>query len=142
MKTFSAKLHSVKRNWYIIDATNKTLGRLATRVVCFLRGKHKVEYTPHIDTGDYIIIVNAKKVILTGNKSKKKLYYRHTGYVGGIKSVTFEQMMDKHPERVIRLAVKGMLPRGILGRSVLKKMLVYASSEHNHSAQKPSILHV
>ncbi|MGP1947394.1 MAG: 50S ribosomal protein L13 [Arsenophonus sp. NC-PG7-MAG3] len=140
MKTFTAKPETVKRNWYVVDADGKTLGRLATEVAHRLRGKHKVEYTPHVDTGDYIIIVNAKKVVVTGNKREDKIYYRHTGYIGGIKQATFEEMIARHSERVIEIAVKGMLPKGSLGRAMYRKMKVYAGSNHNHAAQKPQVL--
>ncbi|MFP3013288.1 MAG: 50S ribosomal protein L13 [Arsenophonus sp. NC-QC1-MAG3] len=140
MKTFTAKPETVKRNWYVVDADGKTLGRLATEVAHRLRGKHKVEYTPHVDTGDYIIILNAKKVVVTGNKREGKIYYRHTGYIGGIKQATFEEMITRHSERVIEIAVKGMLPKGSLGRAMYRKMKVYAGSNHNHAAQKPQVL--
>ncbi|MGP1928437.1 MAG: 50S ribosomal protein L13 [Arsenophonus sp. NC-WZS1-MAG3] len=142
MKTFTAKPETVKRNWYVIDADGKTLGRLATEVAHRLRGKHKVEYTPHVDTGDYIIIINAKKVVVTGNKREDKIYYRHTGYIGGIKQATFKEMIARHSERVIEIAVKGMLPKGPLGRAMYRKMKVYAGSNHNHAAQKPQVLDI
>jgi large subunit ribosomal protein L13 len=137
MKTFSAKPAEVRRDWYVVDATGKTLGRLATEVARRLRGKHKPEYTPHVDTGDYLIIVNAEKVRVTGNKLKDKMYHHHTGYIGNLKSRSLEQMLDKAPERVIQSAVKGMLPRNRLGRQMLGKLKVYAGPEHQHSAQQP-----
>ncbi|MGP1956836.1 MAG: 50S ribosomal protein L13 [Arsenophonus sp. NC-PE1-MAG3] len=142
MKTFTAKPETVKRNWYVIDADGKILGRLATEVAHRLRGKHKAEYTPHVDTGDYIIIVNAKNVAITGNKREDKIYYRHTGYIGGIKQATFEEMIARHPERVIEIAVKGMLPKGPLGRAMYSKMKVYAGSNHKHAAQQPQVLDI
>jgi len=142
MKTFSAKPAEVKRDWYVVDAEGKTLGRLASEVARRLRGKHKPEYTPHVDTGDYIVVVNAAKVRVTGNKTQNKMYYRHTGYVGNLKSSTFAEMIDKHPERVIELAVKGMLPKNPLGRAMYRKMKVYASSEHQHEAQQPQPLEI
>ncbi|MDR5616568.1 MULTISPECIES: 50S ribosomal protein L13 [Arsenophonus] len=142
MKTFTAKPETVKRDWYVVDADGKTLGRLATEIARRLRGKHKAEYTPHVDTGDYIIVVNAKKVAVTGNKREDKIYYRHTGYIGGIKQATFEEMIARHPERVIEIAVKGMLPKGPLGRAMYRKMKVYAGSDHNHAAQQPQVLDI
>ncbi len=137
MKTFSAKPAEVRRDWYVVDATGKTLGRLATEVARRLRGKHKPEYTPHVDTGDYLIIINAEKVRVTGNKLKDKMYHHHTGYIGNLKSLSLEQMLDKAPERVVQSAVKGMLPRNRLGRQMLGKLKVYAGPEHQHSAQQP-----
>ncbi len=137
MKTFSAKPAEVRRDWYVVDATGKTLGRLATEVARRLRGKHKPEYTPHVDTGDYLIVINAEKVRVTGNKLKDKMYHHHTGYIGNLKSRSLEQMLDKAPERVIQSAVKGMLPRNRLGRQMLGKLKVYAGPEHQHSAQQP-----
>lgn len=140
MKTFSAKPETVKRDWYVVDANGLTLGRLATELARRLRGKHKAEYTPHVDTGDYIVVVNADKVRVTGNKAKDKMYYRHTGYIGGIKSMSFNQMIDHAPERVIQLAVKGMLPKGPLGRAMQAKLKVYAGEAHPHAAQQPQEL--
>jgi large subunit ribosomal protein L13 len=137
MKTFSAKTAEVRRDWYVIDATGKTLGRLATEIAHRLRGKHKPEYTPHIDTGDYIVVVNAEKVRVTGNKLKNKIYYRHTGYIGNLKSIPLEKLLDEAPERVIESAVKGMLPRGPLGRQMFGKLRVFAGPEHPHAAQQP-----
>ncbi|MGL9759718.1 MAG: 50S ribosomal protein L13 [Symbiopectobacterium sp.] len=142
MKTFTAKPEIVKRNWYVVDAKGKTLGRLATALAHRLRGKHKAEYTPHVDTGDYIIVLNANKVVVTGNKRSDKIYYYHTGYIGGIKQATFEEMIALHPERVIEIAVKGMLPKGPLGRAMYRKLKVYAGNEHNHAAQQPQVLYI
>ena len=142
MKTFSAKAEEIKRSWYLIDASGKTLGRLATEVARRLRGKHKPEYTPHVDTGDYIIIINAEKVGVTGRKAEQKTYYSHTGYPGGIKSTTFEKLQAKHPERIIETAVKGMLPKNPLGRAMFRKLKVYAGAEHNHVAQQPEQIDV
>lgn len=142
MKTFIAKPETVKHDWYIIDAEGKTLGRLVTELVRRLRGKHKVEYTSHVDTGDYIIALNAKKIAVTGNKRNGKIYYHYTGYVGGIKKATFEEMINRCPERVIEIAVKGMLPKGPLGRAMFRKLKVYAGTEHNHAAQQPQILDI
>jgi large subunit ribosomal protein L13 len=142
MKTFSAKPAEVRRDWYVVDATNKTLGRLSTEIAHRLRGKHKPEYTPHVDTGDYIVVVNAKKVRVTGNKLKDKMYHHHTGYIGNLKSVPLEKMLDEHPERVIEKAVKGMLPRGPLGRQMYSKLRVFAGPEHTHAAQQPIPLEV
>ena len=142
MKTFTAKPESVQRDWFVVDATGKTLGRLATELARRLRGKHKAEYTPHVDTGDYIIVLNAEKVAVTGNKRTDKVYYRHTGYVGGIKQATFEEMIARHPERVIEIAVKGMLPKGPLGRAMYRKLKVYAGNEHNPAAQQPQVLDI
>jgi large subunit ribosomal protein L13 len=142
MKTFSAKPAEVKRDWYVIDATDKTLGRLATEVARRLRGKHKPEYTPHVDTGDYIVIVNAEKVRVTGRKSSDKMYYHHSGYPGGIKSASFDKMVEKAPERIIEIAVKGMLPKNPLGRAMYRKLKVYAGPQHNHAAQQPQPLEI
>lgn len=140
MKTISVNSETVKRDWYVVDASGKTLGRMAAEIAHRLRGKHKPEYTPHADTGDYIVVINAEKVHVTGNKAKNKLYYHHTGYIGGIKSISFEKLIDKAPERVVESAVKGMLPRGPLGRAMFKKMKVYAGDAHPHSAQQPQEL--
>ncbi|MDO6562866.1 50S ribosomal protein L13 [Amphritea sp. 1_MG-2023] len=142
MTTFSAKPAEVKRDWYVVDAEGKTLGRLATEIARRLRGKHKAEYTPHVDTGDYIIVVNAEKVNVTGNKRKDKMYYRHTGYPGGLRETSFEKMVEAQPTRTIELAVKGMLPKGPLGRAMYTKMKVYAGAEHPHAAQQPQELNV
>ena len=140
MKTYSAKPETVTRDWYVVDAEGKTLGRMATEIARRLRGKHKPEYTPHVDTGDYIVVINAEKAHVTGKKATDKFYYHHTGYIGGIKSISFESLMEKAPERGIQRAVKGMLPRGPLGRSMFKKLKVYAGSEHPHTAQQPQEL--
>ncbi len=137
MKTFSAKPAEVRRDWYVVDATGKTLGRLSTEIARRLRGKHKPEYTPHVDTGDYIVVVNAEKVRVTGNKLKDKMYHHHTGYIGNLKSVPLDKMLAETPERVIQKAVKGMLPRGPLGRQMLGKLRVFAGPSHNHAAQQP-----
>ena len=142
MKTFSAKPETVKRDWYVVDATGLTLGRLATEVASRLRGKHKPEYTPHVDTGDYIVIVNAEKIHVTGNKVQDKLYYSHTGFPGGLKSMNFEKLNQRAPERIIELAVKGMLPRNPLGRAMYRKMKVYAGAAHPHAAQQPQELKI
>jgi large subunit ribosomal protein L13 len=139
MKTFSAKPAEVKREWLLIDAEGKTLGRLATEIATRLKGKHKPEYTPHVDTGDYVIIVNADKVTVTGNKFNDKMYYHHTGFIGGIKSVSFKKLIATHPERIIEKAVKGMLPRNPLGRAMYKKLKVYAGAAHPHEAQQPTV---
>ena len=140
MKTFSAKPAEVKRDWYVIDASDKVLGRLATEIARRLRGKHKPEYTPHVDTGDYIVVVNAEKVVVTGRKSTDKTYYDHTGYIGNMKSITFEKLIEKAPQQVIERAVKGMLPKNPLGREMYRKLRVYAGPEHNHAAQQPKVL--
>jgi large subunit ribosomal protein L13 len=137
MKTISAKPETVKRDWYVVDATDKTLGRLSTEIARRLRGKHKPEYTPHVDTGDYIVVINAEKVRVTGRKAQDKKYYRHTGYPGGLREISFEKLIAHKPERVIELAVKGMMPRNPLGRAMLSKLKVYAGSEHPHTAQQP-----
>ncbi len=142
MKTFTAKSETVKRDWYVVDAGGKTLGRLATELARRLRGKHKAEYTPHVDTGDYLIVLNAEKIAVTGKKRTDKVYYRHTGYVGGIKQTTFREMITRHPERVIEIAVKGMLPKGPLGRAMYRKLKVYAGTKHNHAAQQPQVLDI
>lgn len=142
MKTFSAKPGEVRRDWYVVDATGKTLGRLATEIARRLRGKHKPEYTPHVDTGDYIVVVNAGKIRVTGNKLKDKIYHRHTGYIGNLKSVSLETLLEETPERALQYAVKGMLPRGPLGRRMLSKLRVFAGPEHNHIAQQPLPLEV
>jgi large subunit ribosomal protein L13 len=142
MKTFSAKPAEVKRDWYVVDAEDKVLGRLATQIAHRLRGKHKPEYTPHVDTGDYIVVVNAEKIRVTGNKMKNKIYYHHTGYIGNLKSITLEKQLDKAPERVIEAAVKGMLPKNSLGRTMFKKLKVYAGTEHQHTAQQPKALEI
>ncbi len=140
MKTFSAKSHEVRRDWYVVDATGKTLGRLATQIATRLKGKHKPEYTPHVDTGDYIVVINAEKINVTGNKLKDKVYYRHTGYIGNMKSITLEKQLAKAPERVIETAVQGMMPKNSLGREMLRKLRVFAGPAHPHAAQQPLTL--
>ncbi|CAM2913467.1 50S ribosomal protein L13 [Legionella worsleiensis] len=142
MKTISAKGHEVKRDWLVVDASNKVLGRLATEIARRLRGKHKAEYTPHVDTGDYIIVTNADKVTVTGRKFKNKMYHRHTGFPGGIKSVTFEKMQAHNPVKIIEIAVKGMLPKNPLGREMYRKLKVYVGSDHPHTAQQPKQLEI
>jgi len=137
MKTFTAKLNSVPRKWYYIDANKKILGRLATNICIYLRGKHKVEYTPHIDVGDYIIVINAKKIRVTGKKELKKCYYHHTGFIGGIKKQTFQEILQKDPKKLIYMAVKGMLPKGPLGRKIIKKLKIYSNEKFLNIAQKP-----
>jgi large subunit ribosomal protein L13 len=142
MKTFSAKPEEVRRDWYVVDATNKTLGRLSTEIARRLRGKHKPEYTPHVDTGDYIVVVNADKIRVTGNKMKDKMYHRSTGYIGNLKSIPLEKLMEKSPERALQYAVKGMMPRNPLGRKMLSKLRVFAGPEHPHEAQQPIPLEI
>ena len=142
MKTYSAKAETVERDWFLIDADGKTLGRLATEVARRLRGKHKAVYTPHVDTGDYIVVINAAKVKVTGNKAKDKMYYNHSGYMGGLKQINFEDLIQKAPERVIETAVKGMLPKNPLGRAMYRKLKVYAGKEHKHTAQQPQVLEI
>lgn len=140
MKTISAKADDVKRDWFLIDADGKTLGRLATEIARRLRGKHKAIYTPHVDTGDYIVVINAEKVRVSGNKAKDKMYYRHSGYMGGMKATNFSDMIERTPERVIEIAVKGMLPKNPLGREMYRKLKVYAGPQHQHAAQQPQPL--
>ena len=142
MTTVSAKPAEVRRDWFVVDATDKTLGRLASEIARRLRGKHKVEFTPHVDTGDYIVVVNAEKIRVTGNKLADKVYYHHTGYVGHLKSITLEAQLAKAPERVIQTAVRGMMPKNSLGRAMLKKLRVYAGPNHVHQAQQPKVLEV
>lgn len=142
MKTFSAKAHEVKRDWYVVDASDKVLGRLATEIARRLRGKHKAEYTPHVDTGDYIVVTNAEKVVVTGRKFKEKMYYNHSGFPGGIKSVSFEKLQAKNPARIIERAVKGMLPKNPLGRDMYRKLKIYVGAEHPHEAQQPKQLDI
>ena len=137
MKTFSAKPAEVRRDWYVVDATGKTLGRLSTEIARRLRSKHKPEYTPHVDTGDYIVVVNAEKIRVTGNMLKDKVYHHHTGYIGNLRSVSLDKMLAETPERVLQKAVKGMLPRGPLGRQMLGKLRVFAGPSHKHAAQQP-----
>ncbi len=140
MKTFMAKADSIEKKWYVIDANGQTLGRLASEIAKILIGKNKPEFTPSVDTGDYVIVINAEKVVVTGKKETQKMYRRHTGYIGGLKEVVYKDMMAKHPDRIITQAVKGMLPKNTLGSHMLKKMKVYAGSEHNHQAQNPVVL--
>ena len=142
MKTFSAKNEEVERDWYLVDATGKTLGRLATDIASRLRGKHKVEYTPHVDTGDYIVVINADKIRVTGKKLKDKMYHRYTGYIGNLKSMPLEKLLKEKPERVLQLAVKGMLPRNPLGRKMFSKLKVFAGAQHDHEAQQPIPLEI
>lgn len=142
MKTFVAKPETVKREWFVVDATDKTLGRLATEIASRLRGKHKPEYTPHCDTGDYIVVVNVEKITVTGNKAENKMYYRHTGYPGGIKETNFNKLQAHKPEMILEKAVKGMLPKGPLGRAMFRKLKVYAGAEHMHAAQQPTVLDI
>lgn len=142
MKTLSTKPAEVKRDWYVVDATGKTLGRLATEIARRLRGKHKVEFTPHVDTGDYIIVINAGKVAVTGNKAEDKVYYSHSEYPGGLKSTVFKDLLATKPARVIEIAVKGMLPKNPLGRAMFRKLKVYAGAEHMHAAQVPKVLEI
>tara|TARA_R110002072_G_scaffold2252_2_gene18610 strand:- start:73523 stop:73951 length:429 start_codon:yes stop_codon:yes gene_type:complete len=142
MKTYSAKKETAKHDWFVVDATDKTLGRMATEIANRLRGKHKAEFTPHVDTGDYVVVVNAEKVKVTGNKTTDKMYYHHTGFPGGIKSISFDKLIDKAPERAIQSAVKGMMPKNKLARAMLSKLKVYAGSEHPHQAQQPQLLDI
>lgn len=140
MKTFSAKAEEVEHDWFVVDAEGKALGRLATEIAHRLRGKHKPEYTPHVDTGDYIVVINAEKIGVTGNKEKDKMYYHHTGYIGNLKSVSLGKLRETHPERIIQSAVRGMLPKNTLGRNMFKKMKVFVGAEHTHQAQQPKTL--
>jgi large subunit ribosomal protein L13 len=142
MKTFNATAQTVQHDWCLVDATDKTLGRLATEVASRLRGKHKPEFTPNVDTGDHIVIINAEKIHVTGNKLADKMYYRHTGYIGNMKSTNLQKLLDTHPERVLQKAVKGMLPRNPLGRAMFRKLHVYAGPDHPHAAQQPKALDI
>ncbi len=142
MKSYMEKKETVERNWYVIDASGKPLGRVASKAAHILRGKHKATYTPHIDCGDYVIIINASKVLLTGNKLEDKKYYSHSGYPGGLRTRSAKEMIEKYPEEMVEKAVKGMLPKNRLGRAMYKKLFVYAGSEHKHMAQKPSEMDV
>ena len=142
MKTFSAKPEEVTRDWFLVDADGKTLGRLATEVARRLRGKHKPEYTPHVDTGDYIVVVNASKIQVTGNKAQDKMYHHHTGFIGNLKSISFEKLLARKPEKIIETAVKGMLPKNPLGRAMFRKLRVYAGPQHDHAAQQPKPLEI
>ena len=140
MKTFNANNQNVERDWYVVDAEGQTLGRLATEIAHRLRGKHKPTYTPHVDTGDYIVVVNAEKIRVTGRKLSDKIYYHHTGYIGNLKQISLGKLLEEHPERVIEKAVKGMLPKNSLGRDMFSKLKVFAGSEHTHAAQQPKVL--
>jgi large subunit ribosomal protein L13 len=140
MSTWTVRPGDIERKWYIVDANNLILGRLATRIATVLRGKHRPQYTPHVDCGDHVIVINAEKIRVTGNKENDKIYYRHSGYAGGLKSITLEKQREKHPERIIEAAVKGMMPKGPLGRSMLKKLKVYAGEDHPHTAQQPEAI--
>lgn len=142
MKTYSAKPGQVAQDWFVVDATDKTLGRLASELARRLRGKHKPEYTPHVDTGDYIVVINAEKVAVTGRKASDKIYYHHTGFPGGIKGVSFEKLIQRSPERAIEIAVRGMLPHNPLGRAMGRKLKVYAGAEHPHASQQPKELNI
>jgi large subunit ribosomal protein L13 len=142
MKTFSAKHHEVKRDWLVVDASDKVLGRLASQIALRLRGKHKPEYTPHVDTGDFIVVVNASKLRVTGSKDENKIYYRHSGYPGGVYETSFGKMQDRFPGRALQIAVKGMLPKGPLGYAMIKKLKIYAEGQHPHTAQQPKPLEI
>lgn len=142
MRTYSAKPESVKREWFVVDAAGKTLGRLATEIARRLRGKHKAEFTPHVDTGDYIVVVNAEKIAVTGKKETDKIYYSHTGFPGGIKEITLDKLRQKAPERILQLAVKGMIPHNPLGRACLRKLKIFVGPEHTHQAQQPKELNI
>ena len=142
MKTFVAKPAEVKREWYVVDAEGKTLGRMSAEIASRLRGKHKAEYTPHVDCGDYVVVINADKIVVTGNKRKNKLYHHTTGYIGNLKTTNFETLITQHPTRPVEKAVKGMLPRGPLGRDMMRKLKVFAGPEHTHTAQQPKVLDI
>ena len=142
MRTFTATPANIRHDWYVVDATNKTLGRLASEIAKRLRGKHKPEYTPHMDTGDYIVVINARQVRISGNKANNKMYYNHSEYPGGMKSINFAKLIEKKPELIIEKAVKGMLPKGPLGREMFRKLRVYPGAEHKHSAQQPKSLEI
>lgn len=142
MRTFTPKAEEIERKWFLIDAKGKRLGRLASQVAGILRGKNKPIYTPHLDTGDHVIIINAKDMVVTGKKAEQKTYYKHSGYAGGLKSVKFETLFKKNPEKVLRTVIKGMLPKNTLGRAMLKKLQVYAEAEHPHQAQRPEVLEI
>jgi large subunit ribosomal protein L13 len=142
MKTFNANAETVKRDWYLVDATDKTLGRLASEIARRLRGKHKAEFTPHVDTGDYIVVINCEKVRVTGTKEQNKLYIKHTGYIGNLKTINFDKLRDKAPERILESAVKGMLPKNPLGRAMFRKLKIYSGTEHRHTAQQPVALDI
>jgi large subunit ribosomal protein L13 len=140
MKTYSANAATVRREWYVVDAAGKTLGRLASEIARRLRGKHKVQYTPHVDTGDYIVVINAAKIRVSGSKAQNKIYHRHTGYIGNLKSINFDNLLEKAPGRVLELAVRGMLPKNSLGRAMFRKLRVYPAAQHRHAAQQPKPL--
>jgi large subunit ribosomal protein L13 len=140
MKTWNAKPNEIERKWWIVDATGKTLGRLSTEIAQTLRGKNKPTFTPHVDTGDFVVVINSEKIKVKGNKADQKVYYRHTGYFGGIKETSYKEMLESHPERIITKAVEGMLPKNILSSQIIKKLKVYAGTEHPHAAQKPELL--
>lgn len=142
MKSYVAKAGDIQRKWYVVDATDKVLGRLASEIAAVLRGKNKPIFSPNIDTGDYVIVINADKVRLTGNKSNQKVYRHHTGFPGGLKSISYEELLEKHPERIVEIAVKGMLPHNILGRDMYRKLKVYAGPNHDHEAQQPEVLDI
>ena len=142
MKTFNAKAETVKRDWYVVDASGKTLGRIASEIARRLRGKHKAEFTPHVDTGDYIVVVNAEKVRVSGKKATDKMYHHHTGHIGNMRSFSFQKMLERSPQDIITIAVKGMLPKNPLGRAMLSKLKVYAGPTHNHQAQQPQPLDI
>ena len=142
MKTFVAKPAEVKREWYVVDAEGKTLGRMSAEIASRLRGKHKAEYTPHVDCGDYVVVINADKIVVTGNKRKNKLYHHTTGYIGNLKTTNFETLITQHPTRPVEKAIKGMLPRGPLGRDMMRKLKVFAGPEHTHTAQQPKVLDI
>jgi len=140
MKSYTPRAGGIERSWYVVDAEGKTLGRLASQIAHVLRGKHKPTYSPHMDLGDHIVVVNAEKIHVTGRKAEQKVYYRHTGYPGGLRTSTYEDVLNKHPERILRTAIKGMMPNNVLGRQMFKKLRVYAGAEHGHSAQQPQVL--
>ena len=142
MKTLSIKQEDVRRSWYVIDATNRTLGRLSTQIAIRIRGKHKAEFSPHVDSGDYVVVINADKVRVTGNKLNDKTYHHHTGFPGGIKAISLAKLMQKKPEKVVEMAVRGMMPKNKLGRSMISKLKVYAGNEHPHAAQQPQPLEI
>jgi len=139
-KSFTPRAGDIERSWYVVDADGKTLGRLASQIAHVLRGKHKPTYSPHMDLGDHIVVINAEKIHVTGRKAEQKVYYRHTGYPGGLRTTTYEDMMKKHPDRILRTAIKGMMPNNVLGRQMFKKLRVYAGPEHGHAAQQPQAL--
>lgn len=141
-KSFTPRAGDIERSWYVVDADGKTLGRLASQIAHVLRGKHKPTYSPHMDVGDHIVVINAEKIRVTGRKAEQKVYYRHTGHPGGLRTTTYEDMMDKHPDRILRTAIKGMMPNNVLGRQMFKKLRIYAGAEHGHTAQQPQVLDI